>query len=777
MIHLKLIFRSWWRNKLNTAISVISLTIGLACSIILTFFVIEEYKIPHKLGDCSNVFIIESVNSFYAEKNVRESSSSANTGMSFAHKFPEVESWITVNDLGNRLRFKDMKNLRGMDKGLFGVTPSFCDMVTLPVIEGDLRRTINAGNEIAVTNDFMRRIFGRDAVLGDVLEAESGGEWINGAEVPKQMKRFTITTILDENEKLPLKYGALVQTSVASIKEANGVTLNHHFSFIKLGSNVNVNEFKEKFAKDSAMNADYSLVPFVDSYFDSENRDKKRGDEMLFARRDKMLLIIALSISFAVLLIAIFNYINITMTRAKSRLKNIAGQIIFGASKSSVRMQTILDTTMMVAISFGFALMIIHSVLPQFNAFMDSNIRFHMIMEGTNWLVILLLCLAVVLFASLYILTKIEVSSPMETFKNPLGKRNTVSQVMIVAQFAVSVALIIFGLNISRQIYYIVNSRVDASNIITVSIRDRMPQDFVDAVTSLAFVSACSPHSSLPRMSISNNDVAINAIMGNEQMTEFYEMEFVEGRNFTPGDENSAIVNESFLKNMNINESIGHEFEFNGKKLRIAGVVRDFVYEDTRKNIQSLAIIYDKYAGYKYYMNIKVTGDAQSREMELRELWKKMYPKQDGDFTIKSLAQQYREMHPQEQRLMTIVNIFMALSIVLTALGLFGLAFYTVGQRSKEIALRKIHGSTTMSVIMRLCRTFAIWVGIAFVVAVPVAYYFSAEWLSGFVYRVPMAWWVFALTAVVAAAVTFITVIFQSWNAASANPAESIKSE
>lgn len=777
MVHLKMIFRSWWRSKLNTTISIVSLTIGLVCSVVLTVFALEEFKIPYRLGECDNLFLVESVNSFYAEKNVKSTSTNSNTGMSIAQQFPEVESWVTVNDMTYRLKFKDIKSRRGMDRGVWGVTPSFCDVVDLPVVEGDLRRTINSANEIAVTNDFVRRTFGREAVLGDVLEAKTGGEWINGGQVPEQTRTFTITTILDEDMKLPLKYGALVQTSVKSLQDMGNATINRHYSFVKLSRNVSTEEFLAKFAKDTVVNnksENYSLIPFVSYYFNSDNRSET--SQSFFVQRDKTLLIVAFSISLAVLLIAIFNYINITMTRAKSRLKNIAGQIIFGASKWGVRMQTVLDTAIMVSISLGLALIIINSILPHFNSFMDCDITFGTIFKGVNWLIILLLCLVVVAFSSFYILTKIEVRSPMETFKNPLGRRSTVSQVMIVLQFAVSVVLIIFGMNISRQIYFIVNSRPDAEHILSIRVDRVVPQDYVDAVNSAAFVRAWSPYSPTPTMSISNNGVSINGIDGDEKFIEFYDMEFVEGRNFVAGEEGVAVVNETFLKNMDIKEPLGHEFEFNGEKSRIVGVVRDFFYDDTRKSIQSLVMKYTKRDKY-YGLYVKVLGDPDARALELKELWAKSYPLEEGNIEIKSMAQLYRNMHPQEQRLMTIVNIFMVISLVLTALGLFGLAFYTVGQRSREIALRRIHGSTIASVILRLCRTFALWVGIAFVLAVPLAYYLSSEWLSGFVYRVPIVWWVFVATALISAGVTFFTVIFQTWIAANANPAEAVKAE
>ncbi|MEG1414946.1 MAG: FtsX-like permease family protein, partial [Mucinivorans sp.] len=197
------------------------------------------------------------------------------------------------------------------------------------------------------------------------------------------------------------------------------------------------------------------------------------------------------------------------------------------------------------------------------------------------------------------------------------------------------------------------------------------------------------------------------------------------------------------------------------------------------KSIESLMINYNRPSAERnsaWGLFVKVTGNPRDRADELRTLYTTMAPGEPM-LEIKSVATIYKEMHKSEEQLLTMVTIFMYISALLTALGLFGLAFYTVGRHTKQIALRRVHGSTRAAIVWRLMRTFALWVGVACVIATPIAYFLSQQWLASFTYHVPMAAWVFALTILFTAVVGLLTVIYQTWKAASTNPARFIKAE
>lgn len=780
MLHLKMIVRSWLRNPLNTFISVTSLTTGLVCCIMLILFVLGEYRTAHSLGDTTGVYLLEEQSPFFSDKNIRSRNVSPYIAHDLQERFAEVEKTVMVHTI--RWQFEGCVTEKNESGQIYETTPELCDLFAIPVLEGDLRSTLQSTSEVAVTNGLMMELYGRRARLGDRIMAKSGGKnWVNGVPDAVVTHDVVVTTILDDSRPLPMKYRML--TAAKPMDSQIQSYTGFYYTFIKLINKDAANRLQAKIVSDSLLmdNGGLFLRSFDDVYFTDPNKVETSRDGFIESR-DPMLLGIGLSIALAILVIAAFNYINITMTRARSRLKNIAGQRIFGASKWAVRWQTVLDTTLLVALCFGLALVFIDSFTEQFNGFMQSKITLFDIFIWPNIVVVLGLLVVLIMLPCLYILARIEVSSPMETFKNPMGRKAQISSIMVVAQLVISIVLITVSINIARQMDYIATVRPGAQAILQLvnGNGQNIPADFADKVRALAFVTEHTTARPLPGGAVSSGSRLANLMDGDKALFSFYDIKFKEGRPFNDADnEENAIVNEAFLAAFDIKEPAqGQQVNFNGQHT-IVGVVEDFVYADAHKKIDPLLIVYSQSKpGACYSLCVKTNGNTDANADELKALWKQMYPNSgDGTLEIKSVAQIYRDLHPSEKRLMTMVNIFMAISILLTALGLFGLAFYTVGRRTKEIALRKIHGSTTAQVILLLCRTFAIWTSVSFVIALPVAYYLSLQWLSDFAYRVEIVAWVFVLTALVAALVTFATVFFQTWSAARANPALSINIE
>lgn len=782
MLHLKMILRSWMRNPLSTVISIVSLTVGMVCSTMLVLFAIGEYRVSSSLGNTDRVYLVEEFDSFYQDKAVKSNNTPPNVASKLAGRFGDIEKWATVIDLNVRHTGPDVLNARNYNCDVWGVTSDFSSLFDVPVREGNLEQTLATDGQIAVTDAYMQYVYGRKAVLGDRIKTEWGGNmWINGVQQMPVMQDMIITTILDDNHSTPLKCGGLCKMPEAKMKDVLSAESysDSWLSVVKLRPEISVDSFKAKIVADAANSIFYGrsdddilLTPFEDVYFDSS----ERGHDSFFIRRDPQLLLVGILVAMAVLLIAAFNYINITMTRARARLKNVSGQLIFGATKWQVRRQTVLDTALLVMLSFGLSLLIINALTEQFNAFMESNISLSDLLDWMNLASLGSLLLVLIMLPSIYILVKIEVRRPMETFKNPMGRNIRISSVMVVAQFAISVVMIVFCFNIVRQMNFITSQRPAAHSILV--LEWGLPKDFKDRVVALAGVDSHTENSPIPGGKSSSDGKTISRIEGSNQTIEFYEMELLEGRMFEESErEGHVIVNETLLRVFDIPKpAAGQTFFFMNDTLTVVGVVKDFLYEDAHKAIQPLVIKYTGDNQGSRELCLKVNGDVNQRIDEIQALWKEMYP-QSINLSIKTVAQIYKDMHKADQRMLTMVEIFMSISMFLTALGLFGLAFYTVARRSKEIALRKIHGSTTYQIILLLCRTFAIWVGVAFIIALPIAYYLSERWLSEFIYRIDITWWVFAATGGVAVVVTFITVIYQTWRAASANPAKSIKAE
>ncbi|MEG1934592.1 MAG: FtsX-like permease family protein, partial [Rikenellaceae bacterium] len=734
MIQLKIIFRSWARNTMSTFISATSLIIGLVCSTILILFVLGEYRVKNALGNTDKVYLAEQHNVFYNDKSVVTDSSNPKLSFDISEKYGDVEMLSIITH-----EYWNYKNaLQPNIRGLYAVTPDFAKMFTIPVKEGNLAQTLASKSEIAVTNSYMQYLYGKDAVVGDRILAESGGNtWVNGVMQPKTIHDVVITTILDETSRTPFSYKALIGMPILEISAMSGAFSGDYHSIIKLRKESNIKDLNKKIIADTTIfkqGTDLIFTPFSKVYFDTAQRGNLFGSQRFIVRRDPSLLIISLTISIAILLIAMFNYINITMTRAKSRLRNIAGQRIFGASKWSMRWQIALDTLMLVLISFALSLFIIKEVIPFFNNFMDCEISLSDLLLIQNAAIIVGVLLVLVVCSSAYILVKMEISSPINILKNQVGHNIQISSVMVIAQFVISVALIAFSMNISRQVRFIAYQRPASEYILRISSNtsEKLPTEFTDIVKTLSIVENYTSQGPLPNMSMSVDGKSANMVEADKSVFDFYGIKLLEGRDFVESDaRKNIIINEAALSVFNVEKPVlGKKICFNGDTSTVIGVVKDFIYEDAHKAIQPL-ILYN-YEGDKsdtkyWRIYLKVNCDTDVAIDKITEVWNDISHHSAG-MEIKTVAEIYKEMHPSEIRLMKVVNIFMYISIALTALGLFGLSFYSVEKRSKEIALRKIHGSTTLDVIVLLCRTFTVWIAIAIAIAIPIAVYLTIQW-------------------------------------------------
>lgn len=788
MLHLKMIVRSWGRNALSTAISVVSLVVGLVCATMFILFTLGEYRVANAIGG-EGTYLLERQSPFYLKTKVLTASTAPDLASGLASRYGEVEHFATINEQSNEYTGGIAPR---PSVALYKVTSGFMAMFDMPVLEGDLSRTLLAANEIAVTPKFFTELYGRAPRIGDVVNAKMDSRMVITVDgVPQPVDQtvytYTVTAILDDTGKLPFKFGALTLLTDAELNKAAGTYFGNFVSVIKLRQGADFEAFQAKALADTlatAMNQDLTLTPYRDVYF--SNRPTERfGGAGFIQHRDPSILPIGIAIAFAVLLIAVFNYINITMTRARGRIRNIAAERIFGAGKAQVRWHTVMDTLLLVVLSFGVALIFIHTLLPQFNGFMECNITLRDLIAPANLAVILGLLLLVVLLSSIYILVRIDVKSPLESLKNPTGKSMRISGIMVVAQFVISVVLIAVSINISRQINFATNQIAGSGSILQLSEVDYkpIPKDFTEKLLAQAWAKNYTTSSLIANNSWSNGIVSANSLQGDDMMFDLYNIELISGRYFAPTDSaDNVIVNEALVRAFGLESPAdGQEIDGGGGKVRIVGVVRDFVYENIKTAVQPLIISYVSQAeamkGNIHMLYVKVDGDAADYVAKVGELWTSYGKSQAGSLNVSTLKDMYADMHTQETRLKSMVNIFMYISILLTALGLFGLSYYTVQRRTHEIALRKVHGATTRRMVGMLCTSFFKLVAISVVLALPVAYYVSAQWLSGFAYKVGVAWWVFGLTVVLIAVVTFVTVIFQTWRAANANPAKSIKFE
>lgn len=772
----KVILRGWIKNKIHFFIAVMSLIVGVACSVLLIGFVMNEYRIARSVPDSERLFLLQARNNMYHDNDVKSNSSDPNIAIELKNTYPEVEDICIFHYENGKIRVNEKLE----EIQFYSVTPDFVNFFQPPVVTGDIKQTLSNPAEIAITRSYALRLFGRVDPIGESVElsypklvSEAGSSF---AKTVKEI--YTVTAIVDDTADGFLNYNLLKGLQPLDLNVKNGYMGSYH-SFVKLRETVIADEFTERIALDSVFRAKFykapetSFLPMRDVYFS----DEANTNLSLIKTRDKSLLYIGLSISLAVLLIACFNYVNISMTRMLQRMRATGQQLVLGATRGGMQGALILETGIQVVFAFLVAVGLLYMVLPQFNGFMTAQLTLGDFFQGKILLVIISLLIAVTVLPSLYIFSRLETASLGDILKQEYRQRSELITGMVVAQFVVAFVLMITMLNIRQQMEFIAHVRPDAERIFSLGIERESTQwlAFGDRLSEIPEIEQISFSSPLISSKMKIKGKLLTFVSGERNFFDFYKMELISG--VIPETENPGItnlvVNETMIKEFNIKEPLGHEFQF-GQKFKICGIVRDFPVDNFTKTIPPLAIELKK---VPYHICLKIPEASEKTVLaKIRALWKEVEPLNIPLKCI-SMAQLYRELHNNEQRLLQVVWVFAWISLLLTSLGLFGLAWFSVERRKREIGIRKINGATEAQVITLLCSRFLKWIGWAFVIAMPITLFLIRKWMEQFVYRTDITWWTFAGVGIFVVIVGIATVIWQSWRVAVVNPVEVIKTE
>ena len=708
-------------------------------------------------------------------------SGTGSSAVAIKEYFPEVEDFCVFQQGTGRLVEGDRKSY--MSK-CYAVTTNFPDIFHPVLVGGDVKQALSDPEGIVITRSFAIKNRGKENPLGEELILVKSH--YNGTETVMLRKKFVIRAVIDDRVPGFFDFEQLTGLPDSEISLDKMSWVNSFYSFVKLNKKMNARELENRLNTDTEYKERYrirekqGLVPLKEVYFSSGTADDR---ESLLKTRDKSLLYIAACVALSVLLIACFNYINISMTKSLQRLKNVSQQMVFGATSAGIRMQLILETALQVVIAWGIALLLIWYILPGFNRFMNTDLQFVNLFAGFSWWVTLLLIAIIIVGPSLYIFYRLGGKSLNRALKEGVFQRARLVTGMVVVQFAISVVLLLTVLCIRQQMYYIGHIRPGSDQIFMMFVsleEDDQAKNIIfrKQLIQIPEVTDYTGSNILSSGSLAAQGKSAMILDADSRFIPFYGIEMAEGEVF---DENTAdndvLVNETFVKAWGLENPVGFQLDFNGKH-RIIGVVKDFVIDNFSRKIQPLMIQYnnrDWENGWITVLKI-IPGTRDQVLQKVKESLKKVFDK-EVELTFRSMAEIYTELHSKENRILKIVRIFTWISLLLTGLGLFGLAWYSVEIRLKEIGIRKINGATQNEILWLICRKFMIWIGIALLIGMPVAWLIVRQWRMQFVYKEDLSIRIFGETIAIVFAVGLVTVIWQAWKAARVNPARIIKTE
>jgi putative ABC transport system permease protein len=784
-------YRTIVKNAGYSLISLLGLAVGLAAFILILAYVRFEtsYDRFHEKGD--RIFRLISAGVEPGQSPAEYSAHNADPSAALLKtEFPEVRHAARVMRQFNDPAILSYEGRSFAESGLFA-DQDFLDIFTFPFVRGDRSRALVAPASIVITEEVARKLFGDEDPVGKPL---SYG-------VRRAQGDLTVTGVVKNvPSNSSLKFDYLLSVSTLEADKSNDYMFKNwrvwNFNiYAELVEPAMRAPLEEKMAvwlaANKPENTDGGLRFFLQPLFDIHLRSNIEGE--LATNNEIRTVSLFLAIAVLILLIAAANYMNLVTARASTRAREIGVRKVTGADRGQLLRQFLGESVLFAFLALVAALALARLALSRFNAVAGTELGFRDLVDPSFFLLVAGVTLLMGLAAGAYpalVLSSFQASSVLKEHAATGRRSSRLRDALVVGQFAASVALLVCALVVSGQLRYIREQRLgyDREHVIVVPIREPGTASKAEALKAeflrLPEVESVSRTSGLPTNIRSRmiNQVFVSdtgeKIKGefhfdyvDENFIDVFRIGLAAGRNFTPGEANTALINETFARTAGWKDPIGKELGF-FDKARVVGVVKDFHFQTFHTPIEPMALFLE--SGNMLAVRTR-PGDVPAVVARLRQVFEATVRSQPWDFSF--FDDEYDALYRKEERAGQIFRAFAALAVFIACLGLLGLAAFAVERRTKEIGIRKVLGASAPRLAVRLSREFVGLVLLANVIAWPVAYFAMSRWLRGFAYRIGLGPGVFVLAALGALAVAVLTVATQTLRAASANPVELLRYE
>jgi len=772
--YLKIAVRNIKKYKAYSTINILGLAVGMACCILILLWVQDELSFDGFHENSENIYrIIPNVSG-----DVWTSSPWALLE-NLKRDYPEIEQGSWFHNTGVSTTYNE-KTFR---ESIALVASDFLKMFTFPFITGNPQTALRDINSIVISERTALKYFRNEDPIGKTIRLDNQAD-------------LTVVGIM---ENVPtnshMQFDLLARPEVFVSEERMQSWSMDCPTYILLSEGTNFKEVVskifdsiDKYDKRGLYDSTVSLQPLDKIYLYS------------FRGTDPILYVyIFIAIAILILLIASINFMNLSTARSALRTKEIGMRKVIGAKRSDLIKQFFSESVILSFIALAVAILLVLLLLPTFNTITEKQLEFEVLSDFNIGIGILLVALITGVFSGIYPALFLSSFQPVSILKSHFvkgGKGSSFRRILIVFQFSAAVCLIISTTVILKQINYIKTKDLgfNRDNIVIVNLDDELlskyetlKQELLPYENIVNVSAACN----LP-LSTRNNDAVrwegmendkplmFNFVSADYDYFETLEMEMSYGRSFSkehPTDTENYILNETALKITGYENPIGRSFTRGNSEGTIIGVVKDFHGTTLHNQIKPTFFMMREYEVLpKRRMIIRLNSNNIPATIDyIKDRTIQLSP--DFIFNYRFLDDYFNQLYTNEQNMQILIKYFTILAIFISCLGLIGLASFMAEQRTKEIAIRKVLGAKTLGVMIKLSKEFVILVLAANFIAWPIAYYFMNGWVKSFTYRTDIGILVFILSAISAIGVALLTVSFQAYKAANANPVDSLKHE
>ncbi|WP_454802464.1 FtsX-like permease family protein [Mucilaginibacter phyllosphaerae] len=785
--YFKIALRNLAKHKLYSLINIGGLGVGMAVSFMLLLYVYNEFTYDKMYKNNDRIYEVwrnQPANGEIQSGN----STSAPIASALLKNYPEIEQAARTNwPSGNVFNYGD----KALNLAMLSADPSLLDIFDFEFIQGNKASAFTDVNAIVLTQKTCKAIFGNEDPMGKIVKINN----------KRSVKVTGILKDLPENSSIKfnaLGSWAMYEEEEPWIKTSGwGNLVFQTYTLLKPGTDVTRlnNKLSGLIAKYNPSDKENKLFLYQFSkqhlYSQFKNGVPTGGGGIEYVR-------LFMFLAIGILLIACINFMNLSTARSESRAREVGVRKVVGARRVSIIQQFMGESLLMAVVSFMLAMILVTLLLPRFNIIISKNL----IIPYTTpsfWLAAIGLTLVTGIVAGSYPALFLSSFKPVKVLKGVINTGKATlrpRQVLVIVQFSFATFLILSSILIYKQLMFIKNrpAGYNKNGLVELPLNGRIYGEFEsfrrDAIASGAVVEGASTSNTITNSGGTSwgiswegqlpdeDKLPIEQIVTTYHFTKTFDLKLIDGRDFDiarPSDSTAIMLNEAAVKMMRLKEPLGAVIKWQGVNRTVIGILKDYIVNSPSEPIKPLIVGNIKGWAGTATLKLSSTLPVSDALSKLNVIYKKYNP--EFPFEYKFVDEEYNKKFSTEQLLGTLANSFTALAILISCLGLFGLASFSAQQRRKEIGIRKVLGASTGSLWMNLSKEFVHLVIIAFVIGGAISWYFMNQWLHTYTYRTNISIWVFTATIMISLVVTIITVSWQAIKAALSNPVNSLRSE
>ncbi len=764
------------RQKVFSFINIFSLSAGLTCFIIIFFWVRDELSYDRYHVNADHLYRVYEKQIYSGGETFYAFATPEPLARTLKENFPEIVNATRLNLLWEKLLFRYEDKIFNETR-VYAADQAALDMFTYEFISGDPATALTEPYSLVLTESMAKKYFGEDDPVGKTIE-------INNKYA------FNITGVMQDiplNSHVRWEFLVPFEFMLELWNFPRGYWGSNTFrTYIQLQPGISEEEAEEKIIDliqkhHEGSTIELHLQPLTDTHLHAIDG----GGAIQYVR-------IFSIVAIFVLVIASINFMILSTARATRRAKEVGIRKVAGAVKKNLLVQFYGESLLLSFASLVLAILLTLVLRTPFNNMAGKELSFNFFTPGVL-IILLLLILFTGILAGSYPAQHLASFKTADILKGVYHSGSLFfRKFLIVVQFIISVILIICTIVVYKQLQYIRSKDIglNKSNIIYFPLRDFSNfAAFKEKLKTLPGIENVTATNRVP-LSITNSSwaytwegkdpdlkILFQQIYVDFDYFETFKMEMVAGRSFSPefpSDSNNYIINEEAVKRMGISDPLGKRLIQTKNEGLIVGIVKDFNFHRLTRPIDPLILAIDPRRFEEAIIRLNPVNPDQTLA-SIKETWKEYYSGEPFEYTF--LDEEYDKMYRAEERMGKIFNYFAVLALIISCLGLFGLSSFIAELRTREIGIRKAHGSSVMNIFLLMNRQFVFWVLIANIIAWPAAWYIMNRWLENYAYKTSMSWWVFLTAALISIIIAILTVTYQSLRIANTNPAQTLRYE